>query len=400
VLRGLQRELGIEFNAEHLTFARQLTEFLDAHLPQPFELPRDPAERMQVLRGLQATLDDGGWAAITWPVEYGGRAASFVEQMIFYTEIARRRLPTIPNGTGRAILGPTLIVHGSAEQRAAVLPRLRRGEDLWCQGFSEPEAGSDLASLRTSGVIDGDDLVINGQKIWTSGAREADFMFALVRTDRDAPKRDGISYVLVPMRAPGVTVRPITQISGDAEFNEVFLDDVRVPLSAVVGGLGNGWKVMRTTLANERGVIFLAGQLAMKRQLAAIRDRARGADAHTRERYARAWCDAHLVRINGMRGLARAADGLEPGPEAAMSKLFGQETEKALYELLLDCAGPQGVIDRRPDGSVGDDVVDGGKWILGWLRTKGSTIGGGTSQVQRNALAERMLGQPRDPWTD
>jgi alkylation response protein AidB-like acyl-CoA dehydrogenase len=400
VLRGLQRELGIEFNAEHLTFAQQLTEFLDAHLPQPFELPRDPAERMQVLRGLQATLDDGGWAAITWPVEYGGRAASFVEQMIFYTEIARRRLPTIPNGTGRAILGPTLIVHGSAEQRAAVLPRLRRGEDLWCQGFSEPEAGSDLASLRTSGVIDGDDLVINGQKIWTSGAREADFMFALVRTDRDAPKRDGISYLLVPMRAPGVTVRPITQISGDAEFNEVFLDDVRLPLTAVVGGLGNGWKVMRTTLANERGVIFLAGQLAMKRQLAAIRDRAREADAPTRERYARAWCDAHLVRINGMRGLARAADGLEPGPEAAMSKLFGQETEKALYELLLDCAGPQGVIDRRPDGSVGDDVVDGGKWILGWLRTKGSTIGGGTSEVQRNALAERMLGQPRDPWTD
>jgi alkylation response protein AidB-like acyl-CoA dehydrogenase len=269
-----------------------------------------------------------------------------------------------------------------------------------CQGFSEPEAGSDLASLRTSGVIDGDELVINGQKIWTSNARDADYMFALVRTDRDAPKRDGISYVLVPMHDPGVTVRPITQISGDAEFNEVFFDDVRVPLTSVVGGLGNGWKVMRTTLANERSLVFIAGQLAMKRQLSAVRERARVADAHTRERYARAWCDAQLVRINGMRGLARAADGLEPGPEAAMSKLFGQETEKAIYELVLECCGPDGVIDRGPDGSVGEDVVDGGKWILGWLRSKGGTIGGGTSEVQRNAIAERVLGQPRDPWAD
>ncbi len=398
VLRGIERDLGTALGDGDEQFLADLSAFLDEHAPSPFVLPDDPAERLAALRTWQATLDEGRYAAITWPAEHGGRDATFTEQLIFHTEMARRRLPTVPGRTGLSILGPTLMAHGSEEQRATVLPRLRRGDDLWCQGFSEPEAGSDLASLRTFGAIDGNELVISGQKIWTSGAREADAMFALVRTDRDVPKRDGISYVLIPMTAPGVTVRPIAQISGDAEFSEVFLDEVRVPLTNVVGDLGNGWKVMRTTLANERGVLFLGRQLALARQLTAIRDRARTADAHTRERYARAWCDAQLVRINGLRGLARAADGLEPGPEAAMSKLFGQETEKALYELLLDCCGPEGVIDRGPNDS--GEAVDGGKWILGWLRTRASTIGGGTSEVQRNALAERVLGQPRDPWAD
>ena len=390
-VRDLEAELGTALAFEDAHFHAQLTTFLDEHAPEGMRLPKDGSGRLHALKQWQRTMDSGSWAAIAWPEEFGGRAATFTQQLLFHGELARRRLPGPVGRTGLSILGPTLMVHGSAQQREEVLPRLRRGDDLWCQGFSEPEAGSDLANLRTTAVADGDELVINGQKIWTSGAREADAVFALVRTDPAAPKREGISYVLVPLSAPGVTVRPIRQISGDEEFSEVFFDDVRVPVSAVVGGLGNGWKVMRTTLANERSVLFLSRQLAFERQLKAISPQAAQGDAHLRERWARCWGAAQLVRINGLRGLARAEDGMEPGPEASMSKLFGQETEKALYELALDAAGPLAVLD-----TASADAVDGGKWALGWLRTRASTIGGGTSEVQRNALAERVLGQPRD----
>jgi alkylation response protein AidB-like acyl-CoA dehydrogenase len=399
---------GLQSSADDLAFAAAFRTWLDENLPEGwgtgFRLPRDRAERLAWQREWQRRLDADGWVAINWPREFGGRDATFVQQLAYHAELAARRAPGPIGRTGIAICAPTIMRHGTPEQQERFLGPMRSGAEIWCQGFSEPGAGSDLAALRTRGVIDGDELVISGQKIWTSNAHIADWMFALVRTDRDAPKRQGISFVLVPMTAPGVTVRPIVQLSGDHEFSEVFLDDVRVPLANVVGGLGNGWAVTRTTLANERAVLFLPRQLAfaqtVNRIVETIERRRAAGDAtaespELRQRVARAWIDAQLIRINGARNLSRVVAGGEPGPEGSMSKLFGQEAEQRLHELALDAGGARAVVDVG-----GRESPYGGKWWLGYLRTRASTIGGGTSEIQRNVLAERVLGQPRDPWAD
>ncbi|HYH50679.1 MAG TPA: acyl-CoA dehydrogenase family protein [Acidimicrobiia bacterium] len=396
-------ELGIELDDADHTFLDELGAWLDDHLPAD-RPPRDPGARVAWLRDWQAELDRGRWVAPSWPTEYGGRAATPLQQLLYHVEMNRRRVPMVIGQIGLNLCGATLITHGTAEQRDRFLPPMRSAEELWAQGFSEPGAGSDLASLRTRGVVEGDDLLITGQKIWTTGAHIADWLFALVRTDPTAPKRDGISFVLIPLSAEGITIRPIRQISGDAEFNEVFLDEVRVPLTNVVGRLGDGWLVTRTTLANERAVLFMGQQLALRRLVddivgAAIcagpGGRRAADDPALRERIARAWAAAQLVRVNGIRNLGRVLTGGEPGPEGAMSKLFGQEAEQRLHELALDVGGTAALLDRDAPGAHGN-----GKWALGWLRTRASTIGGGTSEIQRNILAERVLGQPRDPWAD
>lgn len=400
-------ELGLDLSEQDAVFAQEWTTWLDAHLPAMHEKLANAAgdsDKQALAREWQSQMAAGGWAAITWPAEFGGRAATARQQLIFYLTSAERGVPPLAGRIGLNLCGPTLIAHGTPEQRHRFLPPMLDGRHVWCQGFSEPGAGSDLASLRTRGVVDGDSLVITGQKIWTSGAAQADWMFALVRTDPDAPKRRGISFVLVPMAAAGIEVRPIRQISGDAGFNEVFLDEVRVPLANVVGGLNDGWNVTRTTLANERAILFMGQQMALTATLRKAVALAKTADPHgvraaddpwLRDRIAQAWIDVELVRLNGMRNLARVLTGKEPGPEGAMSKLFGQHVEQHLHELALDLGGEFAVLDR---GAV--DAPNRGKWALGWLRTRASTIGGGTSEVQRNVLAERILGQPRDPWAD
>jgi len=401
---------GLALTPAEEAFREELSTWLDEHLPDgwgtpAFRYPRGPAERLAWFRKWQATMDRGGWVAIHWPREYGGREATLLEQVVYHTELARQKVPPLVGHIGLSLCGPTIMVHGTDEQRERFLAPMRSGEHIWCEGFSEPDAGSDLAGLKTRGEIDGDELVLNGQKIWTSGAEIADWMFALVRTDPDAPKRHGISFVLVPMDADGIEIRPIRQIGGDAGFNEVFLTDVRVPLSNVVGPLNEGWSVARTTLSHERSTLFMASQLRMAQTLAdivalaqhtAAADPTAGvADEGIRRRIARAWIANQLSRINGVRNLGRVLAGEQPGPEGAVMKLFGQETEKALYELALDVAGPMAVLDKGADAAP-----DGGKWILGYLRTRASTIGGGTSEIQRNILAERVLGLPRDPWAD
>ncbi len=391
-------------------FRDELRGWLDTNLPEgwgtpAFRYPRDPLERLRWFRDWQATMDAGGWVGIHWPVEHGGRGASLMEQVAYHTELALRKVPALVGHIGLSLCGPTLIVHGTPSQQEQFLAPMRAGTHIWCEGFSEPGAGSDLAGLRTRGVIDGDELVISGQKVWTSGAEIADWMFALVRTDPDAPKRRGISFVLIPMDAAGLEVRPIRQIGGDAGFSEVFFDEVRVPLANVVGPLHEGWRVARTTLSHERSTLFMASQLRMASTLDEIvalvrrttdeQGRPRSQDPDLRRRVARAWIATQLSGINGIRNLGRVLAGEQPGPEGAVMKLFGQESEKALYELALDAAGPAGVLDK---GAA--DAPDGGKWLLGYLRTRASTIGGGTSEIQRNILAERVLGLPRDPWAD
>ncbi len=400
-------DLDIDLSDADAAFTTEWLAWLDEHLPAvhaKFLDARTAAERHAVSREWQSEMATGRWAAITWPPEFGGRAATARQQLLFYLTSAERKVPPLAGRIGLNLCGPTLIAHGTPDQQEQFLPPMLDGRHVWCQGFSEPNAGSDLASLRTRGVIDGDDLVISGQKIWTSGAQHADWMFALVRTDPDAPKRKGISFVLVPMTADGVDVRPIRQISGDAEFNEVFLDGVRVPLANVVGKLNDGWNVTRTTLANERAILFMGQQMALTATLRkaitmAVTPDPHGVraadDPHLRDRIAQAWIDVELVRLNGMRNLAKVLSGKEPGPEGSMSKLFGQHVEQHLHELALDLGGEFAILDRGAD-----DAPNRGKWALGWLRTRASTIGGGTSEIQRNVLAERVLGQPRDPWAD
>ncbi len=400
-------ELDIDLSEDDAAFAEEWMTWLDTHLPAMHEKLADAgsdADKQALARDWQSQMAAGGWAAITWPLEFGGRAATARQQLIFYLTSAERRVPPLAGRIGINLCGPTLIAHGTSEQQQRFLPPMLDGRHVWCQGFSEPGAGSDLASLRTRGVVDGDSLVITGQKIWTSGAQYADCMFALVRTDPDAPKRRGISFVLVPMTANGIEVRPIRQISGDAGFNEVFLDEVRVPLTNVIGELNGGWNVTRTTLANERAILFMGQQMALTATLRKAITMAKVADPqgvraaddpHFRDRIAQAWIDVELVRLNGMRNLARVLAGKEPGPEGAMSKLFGQHVEQKLHELALDLGGEFAILDRGAP-----DAPNRGKWALGWLRTRASTIGGGTSEIQRNVLAERILGQPRDPWAD
>ncbi|MEZ5169972.1 MAG: acyl-CoA dehydrogenase family protein [Acidimicrobiia bacterium] len=401
---------GPALSADEVRFRDELRGWLDDNLPNgwgtpDFRLPRDPAERIAWFRDWQATLASGRWVGIHWPEEFGGRDATLLEQVVYHTEIATRKAPMVIGNTGLSICGPTIIVHGTDEQRERFLHPMLTGEHLWCEGFSEPNAGSDLAGLRTRGVIDGDELVINGQKIWTSGAQIADWMFALVRTNPGAPKRHGISFVLVPMDAEGLDVRPIRQLGGDSEFAEVFLDNVRIPLSNVVGDLDHGWQVARTTLSHERSTLFMASQLrfaatldqviALAKKTTDESGRPRARDPRLRQRIARTWVNAQLIRVNGARNLGRVMAGGDIGPEGSIAKLFGQESEQELYELALDTAGPAGVLDRHAT-----DAPDRGKWILGYLRTRASTIGGGTSEIQRNIIAERVLGLPRDPWAD
>jgi len=399
--------LDIDLTEADAGFANELSGWLDDHLGGYLDRlakDSDPVARRQLAREWQAEMARGRWAAIGWPTEFGGRAATSRQQLIFYLASAERRVPPLAGGVGINLCGPTLIAHGTPQQQQRYLRPMLDGREVWCQGFSEPGAGSDLASLRTRAVIDGSDLVVTGQKVWTSGAQDSDWMFALVRTDADAPKRKGISFVLIPMAADGVDVRPIRQISGDSGFSEVFLDSVRVPIDNVVGGLNQGWDVTRTTLANERAIVFMGQQAALTSTLRKIIKQAKIADVlgdrpaddpHLRDRIAQAWIDVELIQLNGMRNLAKVLSGHVPGPEGSMSKLFGQHTEQAVHELALDIGGSYSILDRGAQ-----DAPNNGKWALGWLRTRGSSIGGGTSEIQRNVLAERVLGQPRDPWAD
>ncbi|HVW32432.1 MAG TPA: acyl-CoA dehydrogenase, partial [Acidimicrobiia bacterium] len=384
-------------------FLAEFSAWLDEHLPAgwgtpDFRLPKDAEERRAFFVGLQRSMAAGGWVGIHWPEEFGGRNATLAQQVTYHAEMVRRGIPPFPGHRGITIVAPTLIKHGTPDQQARFIGRIRTGDDLWAGGFSEPEAGSDLASLRTRAVIDGDTVTINGQKIWTSSARWCNWIYTLVRTDPGAPKHEGISVVLVPLDSPGITVRPIRQITGSAEFNEVFFDDVVVPVENIVGPVNQGWQVNRTTLSHEHFTLFIGAQARYARSVDTIIGtacaRAEEVDAaeavRLRNRLARQWAISQLLLINGMRNVARVQAGGDPGPEGSIMKVFGQEAEKALFELALDILGPRGVLDRGADGAI-----DRGKWLYGYLGSRAATIGGGTSEVHRSKIGENVLGLPR-----
>ena len=355
------------------------------------------------------TLFESGYLAPGWPVEYGGAGLSPLEQVIVAEEFARAGVPTGgPNDVfGIQMLGNTLLQWGSPEQKQRYLPRILSGEDVWCQGYSEPNAGSDLANLGLKAQLDGDQWVLNGQKIWTSAGHLADHIFTLARTDPDAPRHKGISFLLVDMRQPGIEVRPIKMISGESEFNEVFYTDATTPKDEVVGGVNNGWAVAMTLLGYERGeaaaTLPIRFQAEVDRLLLLAKERGRADDPIIRQRLADCYGKVQIMRWSGMRVLTKFVAGHHPGPDAAISKLYWSEYHKVVTELAVDLLGPDAMIPsgRRPSSSFQTD--DEGapnsswSWVGTFLNARAGTIYAGSSQVQRNIIGEMVLGLPKEP---
>ncbi|MBI4638276.1 MAG: acyl-CoA dehydrogenase family protein [Candidatus Rokubacteria bacterium] len=357
--------------------------------------------RVAFLRDWQRKLHAAGYVGLAWPQAYGGGGATLTEQAIFYEEMARARAPELPNVIGLDMAGPALIAHGTEAQKRTHLARILSAEHVFCQGFSEPNAGSDLAALQTRAVRDGHgDWVVTGQKVWTSFAHFADWCILLARTDPDAPKHKGLTFFLVDMRSPGVSVRPLRQASGDAEFNELFLDAVRVDADQVVGRPNGGWEVAVTTLMFERGPRTISRQLLLRQGLDAAIDLARALDRDgrraaddpvVRQRLAQFVIDAEALRLSTLRALTRQLRGATPGPEGSAAKLFWSETWQRLLELTLELLGPYAMLSEGSDRAIED-----GYWQYRFLRSRGDTIAAGTSEINRNILAERVLGLPKD----
>jgi alkylation response protein AidB-like acyl-CoA dehydrogenase len=335
-----------------------------------------------------------GWTCIGWPVEHGGRGLSLEHQVIFHEEYARANAPGRVNHLGEELLGPTLIALGTDEQQARFLPRIRAVEELWCQGYSEPGAGSDLANVATRARLEGDEWVVDGQKVWTSLAHLADWCFVLARTEPGSQRHRGLSYLLVPMDQPGVEVRPIVQLTGTSEFNEVFFTGARTAADLVVGGAGNGWAVAMATLGFERGVSTLGQQVGFRRELDALVELARSNGAYddpvVRDRLARADVELEVIGLNALRTLDAQADGEDQGPrQASVAKLLWAHWHRTLGELAM--------LVRGVDSLTTGPDYDLDEWQRLFLFTRADTIYGGSDEVQRNILAERVLGLPREP---
>ena len=390
----LEREIGLD--EDDRAFVQELRSWLDEHLT-PGILDRlrsvDQTGSLHARREWQNLLAGAGLAGIHWPASAGGRDASIKKQVLYHLEMASRGLPPLIGNRGLSLIGPTLIAHRSPAQRDSLLEATRRGRILWASGLSEREAGSDLASLRTRAVINGSDLVVTGHKIWTTSAQYADWLFALVRTGPQVPKHAGITCVLIPLTSSGISVRPIRRMTGSADFNEVFLDEVRVPLANVVGEINGGWAVARTTLSHEHLTNFLGVQMRQSRivngvvkQLSDRVAAGQRVDHGLRRRIMDAWINAQLLQAHGMRLVNFLGAGQDPGSEGSLLKLFGQEEERRLFELAVDVQGAAGLQQDR--------------WATAFLSTRASTVGGGTSEIHRNKIAENLLGMPRDPWAD
>jgi alkylation response protein AidB-like acyl-CoA dehydrogenase len=335
-------------------------------------------------------LHEGGYAGLTWPKEYGGTAAPYSYQAIFLEEMARAEAPPHIGVIGLGMAGPTIMAHGTEEQKARYLAPILSAEEIWCQGFSEPGAGSDLAGVRTSAQLEGDRFVVAGQKVWSSFAHIADWCLLLARSDPESSRHAGLTYLIVDMHSPGVEVRPLRQITGEAEFNEIFFTGVQVPVENVLGDVGGGWQVAMTTLLHERGTLGFALQAALEvqvRKLVALA-RDRGADPLQRDRIAREWIEMQALRFTNSRALSQLVKTGIPGPEGSIAKLVWSEANQRVTKLALELLGPDAPL---ADGNA----PYGGYWQHQQLRSRGNTIEAGTSEILRNIIAERVLGLPR-----
>jgi len=397
--------LDFSLTPEQEAFRTHVRSWLKANMPPEWserlvassDIPRP--EAYELLRRWQRQLYEAGFIGLTWPKEYGGRSLTFMEEMILHEEMALAKAPPILNVLGVGMAGPTIIAYGSEAQKKRHLARILSCEEIWCQGYSEPNAGSDLASLQTRAVKDGEHFVVNGQKVWTSLAHVADWMMLLARTDPDAPRHKGITYFLLDMRSPGVTVKPLRQITGDPEFNEVFFDNVRVHESQVLGGVNNGWQVGLTTLMYERLALGFGLQVRLRIALDGLIEMARRMEKHgrvttkdplMRQKLAQLWIDTECLKLTGARAITRLLRGEMPGPEASTGKMGWVDTHQRLQEIAMEIQGPYAQLPRGSDWAV-----EGGLWQYSFLRSRANSIEGGTTEVQKNIIGERILGLPK-----
>jgi alkylation response protein AidB-like acyl-CoA dehydrogenase len=365
-------------------FRDELRAWIAEH--HPGREPDGDEESFTFRRDWQRALNARGWAGLTWPEEYGGAGASMIEQAIFFEELARARAPQMANVLGLTMGGPTVIAHGTDHQKERFLTPILSAEEIWCQGFSEPESGSDLASLKTKAVPSGDGYAVTGQKVWTTFAHQAKWCMLLARTNPDAPKHRGLTYFLMDMEQDGVEVRPLVQITGEAEFNELFIEEAHIPADNVVGGVDNGWRVAITTLMHERAGLAFALQARVQIALGELIDelKARGVteDPLVRQRLAQLSIEASVLRLLAYRGLTTAMKSGEPGPEGSLGKWLWADVNQSLTTLAMDTAGAR--------AQLVDDT-----WTYRFLRARANSIEGGTTEILKNIVAERVLGLPR-----
>ena len=397
-------ESGVDYGPAAERLRDEVRQWLEASAPASLvgvTVPRRAEGQLAAdLRDWTDQLAAAGLVCVSWPREFGGRGATAVEVAVIEEEFRRARVPRMTRGMGESLVGPSIIVHGTDEQRAYFLPRIVAGTDRYCQGFSEPGAGSDLASLTTRGTVDGDEIVVTGQKVWTSWYWDATMLFCLCRTDPAAPRHQGLTYALLPLAAPGggangIEFRPIRQLTGQSHFAETFLDGARAPLFNVIGGVDNGWRVAMTTLGNERGGRAATRPAMLGEQfwnlVAEARRRGKAGDPLVRQLLASAYTQVEIMRIQAMELLSSLSAGTDPGRGAAASlhKVMWTEYQQRLAEQVMDLLGPASVI-------VGPDYeLDG--WQQTFLTSRSDTIWGGTAEIQRNIIGERILGLPREP---
>ena len=405
--------MDLTYPEEAESFRIEIREWLEENLPTGWFDPgftMSTEERAAFNQNWTETLFKGGWICAGWPEEYGGKGLSLLQQVVLNEEFARAEAPMRADFFGDTLVGPTILQWGTDAQKREFIPGILAGTTGWCQGFSEPNSGSDLASLKTSAVLDGDEWVINGQKVWTTQAQHADYVFLLARTDPDAPQHAGISYLLVPMHQDGVDVRPITQVDGSAEFNEVFFTNAKCNKDNVIGGVNNGWKVSMTTLGFERGSSSTTGYRRFLKEWELIVDEAvrhnKIKDERTRDELVRAWQKVKIMQINGYRSLT---DGLNNTHNAALlgacNKMFWSETHRATMELALDVMGMQAQIltgKGEMSGPLAGSRRGRADYPVSELQasfffSRSETIWGGTAEIQRNIIGERALGLPKEP---
>jgi len=364
----------------------------------PGKPPPGDDEAFEFRRRWQRQMYDAGWAGISWPKEYGGRGATLIEQAIFFEEMVRANAPSVANVLGLVMGGPVVITHGTEEQKQRYLKPILSADEIWCQGFSEPDAGSDLASLKTRAVKRNGGWVVSGQKVWTTLAHEAKWCMLVARTDPDAPKHQGLTYFLMDMEQDGVDVKPLVQITGEAEFNEIFMDEAYIPDENILGDVGSGWSVAITTLMNERaGLAFAAQaalQLAMRRAIELAGSTSRNGrlaseDPVVRDQLAQLFIESEIFRVTNYRGLTKIMKNGVPGPEGSLGKWQWADVNQRLMELAMEIEGPYG---QFADGS---EYSLGGDWQYQFLRTRANSIEGGTTDILRNIVAERVLGLPK-----
>ena len=404
--------MDLTYPPEAESFRTEIRQWLHDNLPEGwgspgFSMTRE--ERKTFNREWTKKLFEGGWICASWPKEYGGKGLPLIQSVVLNEEFARAEAPLRADFFGDTLVGPTLLQWATEEQKQRFIPGILNGTISWCQGFSEPNAGSDLASLKTRAELDGDEWVVNGQKVWTTQAQFADYIFLLARTDPDAPKHAGISYLLMPMKQPGIEVRPIEQVDGSADFNEVFFTNARCPRENVVGGENNGWKVAMTTLGFERGSSATTGYRRFQRELdhiiAVARKNGRAEDPLIRQRLARSWANVKIMEINGYRTLTDALNGTHhTAALSACNKMFWSESHQQTMEVAMDILGMEGqILTCHPDDVVEERLRRGradypvSELQASFFFSRSETVWGGTAQIQRNIVGERVLGLPKEP---